>query len=290
MAAAVSPQTVVALVDSVSALLDLLDDLANLPVSPPSLYIDLEGVQLGRHGSISILSLYLATTKRVYLVDIHILGGAAFSTTNSTAHSLKSILEAPAIPKVFFDIRNDSDALFSHYQISVAGIQDLQLMELSTRTFSQKYVAGLSKCIQNCANIPSAIKTEWQRSKAGGTRLYDPKQGGRYEIFNERPLKPEMVQYCARDVALLPELWKVYSARLAPPGQSFWRSKVKEATKERVRLSQSKGYDGQARDNVLGPWDREQIEEDTNNWNDDVLTLPRQGMVLNEDDDGFVWR
>jgi exonuclease 3'-5' domain-containing protein 1 len=120
------------LVDSVSALLCLLDNLKNLPTSPPSLYIDLEGVKLGCRGSISILSLYLATTKKVYLVDIHILCSTAFSTTNGAGDSLKAILEASTVPKVFFDIRNDSDALIRHYQISVDGIKDLQLMELST--------------------------------------------------------------------------------------------------------------------------------------------------------------
>jgi exonuclease 3'-5' domain-containing protein 1 len=98
-------------------------------------------------------------------------------------------------------------------------------MELSTRTFSKKYVAGLAECIQNCDTISSAVKAEWQLSKDGASRLYDPKKGGRYEIFNERLMKPEIVQYCARDVALLPELWNVYSARLRAAGQAFWRVK-----------------------------------------------------------------
>ena len=131
---AASDQITIAIVDSVSALLSLVDNLTNLPSNPPSLYIDIEGINLGRHGSISILSLYLATTKTTYLVDIHVLGNLAFSTTNREGNSLKAVLESPTIPKVFFDIRNDSDALFSHYQISVNGIRDLQLMELATRT------------------------------------------------------------------------------------------------------------------------------------------------------------
>ena len=51
-------------------------------------------------------------------------------------------------PKVIFNIGNDSNALFSHYHISVDGIKDLQLMELASRKGSQDFVAGLAKCIE----------------------------------------------------------------------------------------------------------------------------------------------
>ncbi len=173
MSAPTNPTTVT-IVDSVPVLLSLLDNLTNLPSHPPSLYIKLEGIYLGRDGSISILSLYLATTKMTYLVDIHVLCGLAFSTTNKNGDSLKVILEKPTIPKVFFDIRNDSDALFSNYQISVDGIRDLQLMELATRNFSKQFVAGLAKCIRNCTSIRSAMKAEWQHSRDSGAQLFAP--------------------------------------------------------------------------------------------------------------------
>ena len=102
-------------VDSVTTILSLLDNLIGLAVDPPSLYLDFEGFKLGRHGSISIISLYIAPIKKIYLIDIHRLGKVVFSTTNSSATSPKPILESPTIPKVIFDIRNDSDALLSHF-------------------------------------------------------------------------------------------------------------------------------------------------------------------------------
>jgi exonuclease 3'-5' domain-containing protein 1 len=43
------------LVDICTAISDLIDIIADLPTDPPLLYLDLEGVQLSRHGSISIL-------------------------------------------------------------------------------------------------------------------------------------------------------------------------------------------------------------------------------------------
>jgi exonuclease 3'-5' domain-containing protein 1 len=59
------------------------------------------------------------------LVDIYTLGDKAFPTIGAGGRTLKGILESDSIPKVFFDVRNDSDALFSHFQIRLAGIHDL---------------------------------------------------------------------------------------------------------------------------------------------------------------------
>ncbi|KAG9247658.1 hypothetical protein BJ878DRAFT_402216, partial [Calycina marina] len=121
------------IIDSEADLLPLLDSVSNLPVDHPLLYLDLEGINLGRHGSISILSLHIASTKTTFLIDIHSLGRAAFATANNSGISMKSILESSIVPKVVFDIRNGSDALFSLFQIPVDGIKDLQLMELAHR-------------------------------------------------------------------------------------------------------------------------------------------------------------
>jgi exonuclease 3'-5' domain-containing protein 1 len=226
-----SAQSNVTLIDLEASLLPLLDSITNLAVDPPSLYIDLEGIALGRHGSISILSLYIAPIKKTYLIDIHSLGEAAFSTTTNSGTSLKTVLESLTIPKVVFDIRNDSDALFSLFQISVDGTKDLQLMELASRTGSRNFLSGLAKCIEKESPISAAAKTEWCLFKERGHRLFAPEKGGRYEVFNDRPLKPEIIQYCKQDVALLPGLYGFYSTKLRQPGQAFWRVHVRERTK-----------------------------------------------------------
>jgi exonuclease 3'-5' domain-containing protein 1 len=135
-------------VDSVPALLSLLDNFTNLPTHPPALYLNLEGIRLGRHGSISIISLYIVPRNKIYLVDVYCLGKTAFSTSNSRSSSLRTVLESQTIPKVVFDIRNDSDALFSHCQISVGGIKDLQLMELASQQGPKDFVARLAKYIE----------------------------------------------------------------------------------------------------------------------------------------------
>lgn len=258
-------------IDSVSLLSSALDDLVDLPNTPPPLYIDLEGVRLGRHGSISILTIYAFPKHKVYLVDVHQLGKEAFSAVGSNGKSLKYILESPTILKGIFDVRNDSDAMYSHYGISVDGIRDIQLMELGTRGHSRQFIAGLAKCIDRESPLSGPEKAAWQHTKESVRRLYDPRVGGRYEVFNERPLRPEIIKYCAQDVTLLPGLYAKYHARLCRPGQGFWESEVLIATKKRIELSQSPKYDGHTRENARGPWSSEYIARAIEEWNTEIM-------------------
>src|SRR6187549_763034 len=94
--------------------LGLLDGRDGLPAQPSSLCFDLEGKNLSRHGSISILQLHVLPSNRTYLVDVHTLRDRTFSTCGTNGHTLKEMLESDAIPKVFFDVQNGSDALYSH--------------------------------------------------------------------------------------------------------------------------------------------------------------------------------
>lgn len=248
------------LVDSVAGVASLLDELESIPsnfspTTAPSLYCDLEGVNLSREGSLSILTLYVPQIKKVFLIDVFSLKQAAFST-ESGGRSLKAILEDKNVSKAFFDIRNDSDALYSHYGISVAGIHDIQLMELASRPGGKRtFISGLSKCIERDLTTAYSLQMEWLQAKETGERLWSPKKGGRYEVFNERPLRPEIIKYCAQDVTLLPRLWTFYNNRLemASPRALMWREKIERETIERIRLSQSASYNGTGKHMALGP-------------------------------------
>jgi hypothetical protein len=81
-------------IDTCTAVADLIDTLTDLPTSTPSLYVDVEGVHLSRHGSISILQLLVSPDKRTYLIDVYTLGDKAFSTAGATGQTLKGILES----------------------------------------------------------------------------------------------------------------------------------------------------------------------------------------------------
>ena len=238
------------LVDTEAKIASLVGRLQNLPTKPPSLYIDLEGVNLSRYGSISILQIYVLPLEETYLVDIHSLQEKAFlQTASDKSQTLLGILESSHIPKVFFDVRNDSDALFSHFNIKLAGVIDLQLMELATRYYSKKYVSGLTKCIEKDARLTTYETRCWKASKEQGLNLFAPERGGSYDVFNVRPLPDEIKEYCVQDVQFLPKLWVQYNQKIS----SSWARKVTTETKNRVTLSQTATYDGRGKWKALAP-------------------------------------
>ncbi|KAG6139276.1 hypothetical protein E4U28_003902 [Claviceps purpurea] len=214
-------------------------------------YVNLEGCPLSRHGSISILTLYVPSLSTAYIVDVHTMGKFAFIIANAAGVTLKAVLEASQINKVFFDVRNDSDALFHHFQISLQGVQDLQLMELATRRKNRRLVASLARAIKRDSPITFVEKLKWEQHKKWTKNLFDPKKGGRLEVFNERPFREGILEYCVGDVALLPGLYDVYERKKL---SAVWRQRVRTATVDRVRLSQSASYEPNNRDNALGPW------------------------------------
>lgn len=124
--------------DTTKGIGDLVDWLilrhSSLPEGhEPIIYIDLEGVDLCREGSISILTLLVVHSPGkpltdAYLIDVFSLGSQAFNTPGIKETTLKDILQDEKIPKVFFDARNDSDALFAHFGVALHGVEDVQLM------------------------------------------------------------------------------------------------------------------------------------------------------------------
>ncbi|PGG96351.1 hypothetical protein AJ79_09624 [Helicocarpus griseus UAMH5409] len=241
------------IIDIPSSLIELIDSTDSLQTSPPSLYVDLEGVNLSRHGSISILQLLNQPAGHAYLIDIYVLGKTAFTTLGKNGKTLKSILESPAIPKVFFDVRNDSNALFFHFGIRLQGVEDIQLMENASRpgTLSRKqFVSGLARCIEYDAPLAPSVKALWRENKEKGMQLFAPERGGSYEVFNARPLAAAVKEYCVQDLSFLPVLRTLYWGKLSLE----WKAKVDAATRERVRVSQTLEYQPHTRDKTLGPW------------------------------------
>jgi exonuclease 3'-5' domain-containing protein 1 len=238
------------LIDTVEAIRTVIENLIDQPTAPPSLYIDLEGVNLSRQGSISILQIYIALQNKSYLINIYILGSKVFNTASKLDHTLKSVLQSESIPKVFFDVRNNSDTLFSHFQISLAGIVDLQVMEYTIRTFRKKFVNGLSKCMENDLDLLYRQKLECQRVKEEGVKLFAPEKGGTYEVFNKRPLSDAIGLYCVQDVQWLPVLYQTYLRKVS----NTMSAKIARATLDRVKESQSPFYVGYSQHKALGPW------------------------------------
>lgn len=224
------------IIDTAAALESFLNALPLDSSAQPNLFLDLEGNNLSRHGTLSLITILVEPRHTVHLIDVHTLGNEAFTTTSTTGTTLKKILESVSIPKVFFDIRHDSDALHSLYGISVGGIEDLQLIELASRTGSDKSaVNSLSKCVQRDAGISGTEKQAWKTVKEAGKALSDPARGGSYAVFDQRPLAPEVEHYAVQDVVHMPGLYEKYEGLLSEE----WRGEVQIETLVRIAYSQS---------------------------------------------------
>ncbi|KFY69210.1 hypothetical protein V496_00441 [Pseudogymnoascus sp. VKM F-4515 (FW-2607)] len=223
----------------------------------PTIYIDLEGVNLCREGSLSILTLLIDTgisTMRVCLIDVHSLGPRAFNTAGIKGRTLKHILQDENIPKVFFDVRNDSDALFADFGVALQGVEDVQLMESATRTTtgSRKYLNGLAKCVEGV--VHGSDLSSWKLAKEKGGRLFKAECGGSYDVFEQRPIPNEIISYCVGD--------------------------VHEETKKRVEASQKPEYQPHGPNRTLAPWC-----EDQNRKLDEWNYVPPPRDYFGEEDD-----
>ncbi|KAI9644623.1 hypothetical protein NHQ30_006645 [Ciborinia camelliae] len=190
--------------------------------------------------------------------------GLANSKTDTPEYiSLKTLFESPYITKILFDVCDISHFLFTQCEISLAGVRDLQLMELAVRDGGQNNLRGLAKCVDLHSPVPASTKMEWVITR-------EVMQNTGIRTLEQRPIKSEIMECYAGEVRMLPGLDKVLREKLRPDGQSFWRNEIEIATTDRIEKSKSAGYDMQGRHNVEGPWDDEYIREATGQWNDDL--------------------
>lgn len=298
-------------VDTEEAVRTMVRILAGLPTTPPELYIDLEGTNLCREGTLSIVTIHVRSTQETYIVDVTTLKHRAFDTpavvspdnTNipvgvtarpdetserndpaidsvaaltakvavttletsidsnpqnqdkpEPGPTLRAILESRTIPKVFFDVRNDSDALFAHYSVSLGGVHDAQLMEVATRGY-RRFLHGLARCIAQDAGLGWQQAAAWQQVKDQGKLLFDlhdrdaARGAATVGVFDRRPMPEVLQRYCVNDVVYLPRLRDKYWGLLS----ETWRRMVLDESAARVRESQASDYRPQGRQKAEAP-------------------------------------
>ena len=156
------------LIDTTSRLQSFLDGLVDDTSQPPILYVDLEGNNLSRYSTLSLIIIFVKFKNKVYFINITTLQHDVFDTAGSNGRIVRAVLESDDIIKVFFDIRNDSNALFGIYGVYVARIEDLQLIELTLRTFDKRRVNSLAKCIKKDSTIGFKEKQAQKVLRFGG--------------------------------------------------------------------------------------------------------------------------
>ncbi|KAI5465120.1 hypothetical protein BGZ63DRAFT_402018 [Mariannaea sp. PMI_226] len=140
----------------------------------------------------------------VRLIDVLSLGKSAFTTISTNGRPLKSILEDPNIPKCFWDVRNDADALWALYQVGLAGMIDIQPLVNASRVGEKTSLSGLDKAIQFDLKLGFMELKRWIHSKNKMKSLMPT------NILAILPVGAKTIQYCSNDLIHLPELHTLY--------------------------------------------------------------------------------
>lgn len=206
-------------VDTPESLATCLAKLGNAK----ELAVDCEGDNLCAEGGLSLIQLYAEGAETIWIVDVTVLGRGAFRPVgDNPERSLKRILEDSSVTKVrlcnlalsevellitfrpaqlFFDVRNDANALYFLHSISLRGVYDIQLQELALRQSENptgrtaKLLHGLKKVLEQ--HLPD--DREANRTKASASTIF--KDG--WHVLDKRPLSTQIIKYAAEDVRVL---------------------------------------------------------------------------------------
>lgn len=150
--------------------------------------------------------------------------------------------------KHLFDARDDSDALYALFDVRLAGVVDIQLLELASRRGAKHIVCGLAACIEQEQALPWLALSQWQSTRKEVVKMFDPNPSGSCEIFNQRPLLQVLIEYYMGDVQVLSILSTVYQSRL----NNHWSEEVLAETEKRLEESRSLGYRHRGKQKILG--------------------------------------
>lgn len=258
------PRPVVMKVNDVKSLESMLTYISACHRMDPQtldLFMDLEGDMV--NGGLSMIQVFLNSRNTAYVIDVLSLGGLTFTTSSADGSTLKQILESPIIFKAFFDIKGDSHEMYACYGVRVAGIVDLQLYAIAAYGGAAKEKAPpLEMCVKNNTNcdLSERERKEWKEIKDWGKARFEEAEAkitmmknnedttvGWVPVFNQRPLRDDVLAYAVQDVTVLPIIHRHALAALSKMKNGAgdeWRARIEEETVKRIQASQSVEFEG----------------------------------------------
>jgi len=161
---------------------------------------DAEGVQLGRNGALTIATFSGVGTEDTYVVDVQALGGARVFAEHLP--SFRAVLENPTVAKITFDCRNDSDALFHQFGVTLRGVLELQVLDQAVRI--QKGEAPPVRCIYVVnGGVPylQSMAMVSQRYSVHSAKLTVS-----HAQWDKRPLSETAIEYASVDALIIKQL------------------------------------------------------------------------------------
>jgi len=185
------------------------------------IYVDLEGINLSKTGSVTLIQVYIPKSDVILIYDL-----LQIDDLFVACPKLKAVFESTVIKKIFFDFRNDINALYFIYKIDVHFVDCVQV----------KYMAELFE-----KNIPSAtlhgLVQVFANKLPDFPELVEAKRNGRQftdDQVVERPLQPEVLLYAAIDVYYLHQVDLMIKTTLS--------AQVKTYIQRRLDASKTAGF------------------------------------------------
>jgi len=270
-----SPELTIVSAKFTNELKKVLQDLNELRAKPAPIYIDAMGFA---KDELIDLHLLVPSNRTLYTVNVRKLGDVAFSAVGNCDMSLGVLLEATNIPKVGFDIRDISRILFHRFNVPLAGVHDIQLMELASRKDGQqkKFLSGLARCIDQDLSNGHPDKVRWLNPA-------DAKDLQFYQRFGHAP------PWIMKRVEIFPSLYEVYNTKLSRPNSADWLRLAKQESEQRVHDAKSKLKKAKTEKRSWGPevfWDDQQKQTAKDAWKESIMLNELMGDVeIGNDDD-----
>lgn len=208
-----------------------------------ALAVDVHGVKLGREGSVSILTLCGGPRQTVYAVDVARLRGRAFEAGTG----LRELLQDATLPKLFFDVRSDANALFYHFgvKLSAASVVDLQLLDAAA-AFAAAARAGASEperlpnfvtLLKGAAWLDVSTRARSLEVRQAALDIYAQERSGTYAPWLARPLSAVLLEHAA-DIRFFHEIYVNLTAAVT----RFSRAALECAMTQRLDHAHSLEY------------------------------------------------
>jgi len=196
----------------------LLDSALGALKASPSIVIDCEGKELGQQGgTLSLISLRTTSPApcKTFLVD-------AVSLDDSALRPLFDLLESYEPSKIVFDGRMDFSELYHGHQVTLRGVLDLQLADITSRSLrgedEEDRLERLSPYLhrRNVAMQPNSYAHVQRLCGLGACQeehgVEFSKEGRMYhDMWLKRPLPDKYLLYAARDAYAIGLLFEYFT-------------------------------------------------------------------------------
>ncbi|KAF2803923.1 uncharacterized protein BDZ99DRAFT_155925 [Mytilinidion resinicola] len=200
----------------------LVDFITQARIQGPQLIVDVQGTEYCIK-AICVLIIFMPTKN--HLATIFVDGPDILIRPGTDGTTIKGLLENPAIPKGFFDVRKASNAFYKHFGITLQGVMDIQLMECALRKNmykdqSRRELFSLGDCAERgLSAVPPLPVTsdkikQWKYTAIHASHKLEVKKGGSETVWSIwRPIFP-LRTYTSTQVQILALLCEYYWKRM----------------------------------------------------------------------------